>query len=813
MASLASDLANGMRAARRSLARQPLVAVTVVLILALGVGATTAAFSVVRGVLVHSVPYPRAAELVQVTSTLAEQGLSRVLVAFPRFEAYAAQSRSFSALVAYAKQDFTLTEDATPTTVTGARVSPGFFAAIEVAPIRGREFGADEQARGGPRAAMIGERLWNSRFGGAADIVGRTIAVNGEAVPIVGVVPARIASPLHDADLWLPRVYESDLVPPEQIERGAGYLRVMGRLKPGATAATADDDLGQVVADYRQRFGANRDAAFDVAVVPLATYLFGDVRGTLVLLWVAGALVFLIACANAGNVLLARYLARRTELDIRTAMGATRSVLLFQLLSESALLALAGVVAGLAAALVLLQGLAPLASQVLSTGTPYAFDPAVFAVAAILATLSVVITGSVPALYATSEHRSELIASGSRPATSGRSATRWRRAFATAQIAVSYALLAGALQQATSLLALQRLDRGFDPRGLLAFQIGPSAAKYPTPESRLELYRQVEGRIGRIPGVSAVGASQAMPIGDDQSIAYIREADQARQRDEWSHAQFRIVSPGYLGALGATLIGGRGFSDFDTRDGVPVTVVNRTLARQHFGDANPVGMRIFLGSFPGAREVVGVVTDVPQRWLEHDPLPEAWIPGPQLPVRLPAMYFLVRSDVPPATLVAAIRAEVAAVDPSQAVTRVRTMTAAAEEGLAIPRLRAFLIVAFALVGGLLAAVGLWSVMSQFVSERARAMAIRLALGAPPGTAKTDVVRAVASVTAAGIAIGLAGALALGRLGQHLFGGIESPGVMALIVAAVLLSATSGITVLVLAGRAARVDPARVMAAS
>ena len=801
----------GLRGALRSLARQPLVAATVIAIVGLGVGATTAAFSVVRGVLVHSVPYPRNAELVQVTSTRLDQGLTRVLVAFPRFEAYAAQSRSFTALVAYATQDFTITDGPTPVSVPGVRVSAGFFRMLEVAPIAGREFSPDEQARGGARAAMIGERLWRTQFGSAPNVLERSISINGEAMPIVGVVPARLAPPVQDAEVWLPRVYETDNIPPAQVEGGSGYLRVMGRLNDGVTPDGAREDLQRVVADYRQRLGAMRDAPFDAAVLPLGTYLFGDIRGTLIFVWIAGTLVFLLACANAGNVLLARYLSRRTELDIRSAIGATRTHVLLHLLAESAVLGVAGLVAGLLIAAAVLQQFAPLAAQVLATSTPYTFDWVVFGVAGVLAVLAIVITAAVPAFHATAEHRSAVIETGSRAPTPGRGAARWRRGFVTAQVALSYLLLAGAFQQASALLRVQRLDRGYDPRGLLAFRIAPSAAKYPTPESRLELYRQLEERVGGIPGVLAVGTSQAMPVGDDQTIAFNKEAEQARKREEWPQAQFRIVSPGYFGALGATLVQGRGFTAADAKESPGVTVINVTLARKHFGNDNPVGARIMLGSFPGAREVVGVVSDVRQRWLETEPLPEAYIPGPQLPVRLPPVYFLVRSAVAPDALVPAIRTAVAAQDPGQSVTRVRTMTAAAAEGLAIPRMRAFLVVGFALVGALLAAVGLWSVVSQYVAERRREIAIRVALGAPPGAAAADVLRSIVVMMAVGVAVGLAVALTLGRVAQQLLVGLEPPGALMLLAACVPLVVAGAVTAYVHARRATRVDPARVIA--
>ena len=802
----ANAVAIALRAALRSLSRQPVVTATVLLVLALGIGASTAMFSVVRGVLVHSVPYPREEELVQVTSAMPKQNLTQILVALPRLETYAAEGRSFSGLAAFAKQDFFVTDGPAPVSVPGARVSPDFFRTLEVAFVRGRDFTAEEQARGGPHAAIIDAGFWQTQFGGAADIIGKSVFINGEAVPVVGVVPSRFAPPLQDALIWLPRIYEPDFVPPEQVERGSAYLRVIGRLKPGVSPVAAQADLQRVVADYRARFASLRDATFDAAVDPLSTYLFGKVRNSLVFLWLAGMLVFLIACANAGNVLLSRYLDRREELDTRSAMGASRGQLVLQLLIECALLAVGSTALGFLLAANIRFWLAPLAAQVLGTTVPFSFDATVLLAAAGLGALTVLIAGVVPALEATAERRSSLVLAGSRRATSGKGASRWRRALVVAQVAVSYALLAGALQQAAALMKVQRMDRGYEAGGLTSFQIAPSAVKYSTPDSRLELYRRIEELIARAPGVTAAGASQAMPVGDDQTIAIIQETEHAKKPEEWPHAQFRIVSTGYHLALGVSLRSGRLFAAADSKDSRSVAIVNETLARRFFGNGGAVGQQIFLGSQPAPREIVGVVSDVRQSWLDPLPQPEVYVPTPQMWVRLPPMYFLVRSRLMDAALASTIRTQVASVDPVQSVTRLQNMATAAAVGLAVPRLRATLIVAFAVLGTLLAAVGLWSVMSQFIAERKREIGIRMALGSPPRAITAFVLKAGIVVTGLGVVVGLGTALALGRVTQHALAGIDQPAPMTLLGAGILLLAVGTAAALMPARRAARLDP-------
>ena len=799
-----------IRAAFRSLLRHRAPAATVLVILGLGLGASSAMLSVVRGVLVHSVPYPHEGQLVEIASTLPKQQGSRSYVSFPRFGAYAASARSLTGFAAFLRQQFSLTDDPTPVAVPGARVSPGFFAVLGVAPIRGREFSAEEQARGGPHAVIIGEGLWRARLGGAENILGKTLSIEGEAVPIVGVVPASFAPPLQDAEVFAPRVYEPDGVPPAQVERGAGYLYVVGRLSAGATPASALGELLQISKDYRARLGEAFDAAYEPLVIPLSTYLFGEIRASLLFLWAAGTLVFLIACANAGNVLLARFLDRRAELDVRAAVGATRRQLVLHLLAECGVLAVGGIVIGLLVALGVRLALAPLAAQVLTTNHAFAFDFTVFAFAAALGSLAVLLAGAVPALQATADHRSSLIAQSARGSTAGMGAARWRRALVVAQLAVSFALLALALQQAVALLRVQRLDRGFDPDGLLTFQIAPSASKYPDFGARLELYRRAEEQLARMPGFVAAGASQAFPVGDDQTISFIPEAEHDRKREEWPLAQFRIVTTGYLAALGAPMRRGRAFSAADTKDAPSVAVVNEALARRAFGGGDPVGKRVYAGGNPVPKQIIGVLADVRQKWLDPEPQAELFVPAAQMPIRLPPMYFLVRSRLAEAPLVAAIRTEVAAIDPAQPVTRVRAMRAAAAEGLAVPRMRAILVVGFAVLGTLLAAVGLWSVMSQLVAERTRELGIRMALGASPSGAMWIIVRTGVGLSTVGLGAGLVAAIALGRLAQRWLAGIEPPGAVVLVGAGVLLLAIGVAAAWAPARRAAGLEPLEAM---
>jgi len=302
----------------------------------------------------------------------------------------------------------------------------------------------------------------------------------------------------------------------------------------------------------------------------------------------------------------------------------------------------------------------------------------------------------------------------------------------------------------------------------------------------------------------------AFPVGDDQTIAFSPQADQMAKIDDWPQGQFRIVTPGYFRGLGVAMKRGREFAVSDSKDSPPVAIINETLARRHFGALDPVGRRLFLGSNPVPKEVVGVVADIRQRWLEPEALPEAYIPDAQLPARLPPLYFLVRGRVPTAALLAVVRARLATIDPTQPVTRVKTMEVASAEGLAIPRLRALLVVVFAVLGTLLAAAGVWSMMSQLVAERTRELGIRMALGAPPAVALRLVLAMGVQVGLLGWAAGLVGALFWGRLAQHALAGVEAPGVPVLMTAGIVLLAAAAGATLLPARRASRLDPVRAM---
>ena len=802
-----------LRAAVVATFRRRATAGLIVGLLALGIGTSAAMFAVVRGVLLRPLPYPAQEQLLWISESLPAQDLTNVGVSFPRFEMYEAGNRSLAGIGAFWKQDFTLTGSGTPARLPGARVSAGLFATLGVAPIAGRVFSKEEQVAGGPLVAMIGERLWRTTYGGARDVVGRVINVDGLPCTVIGIMPSTFTEPLGDVDVWMPRVSEPDLLPPPAVLGGAGYLGVVGRLRPDATVARATADLRRIAADYRARSGDMRDAPFDPAPVLLSENLTVDLRDSIVLLWAAGTFVFLIACANAGNLLLTRALSRRTEFGVRAALGASPRQLVQLLLAECVVLAAASIALGLVLAAVALRLVGRLATEVLPSTRPPAFDPAVFAFAALLGVVAVLVTGLAPALRITSGREGGLVSLTQRGTTAGRGASRWRRALVVAQVAVSFVLLAGALQQATELLALQRMDRGFDPQGVLTLQIAPSSPRFAAPPARLALYQQITERLAALPGVRAAGAAQALPVGEDQLTSFVAEAQRAVAVEERPKAQFRIVTPGYLEALGVTLVRGRTIAARDAADAVPAVVVSASLAQKYLGGTDVVGRRVFVGGNPNAppREIIGVVADVRSRWATSEADPAIYVPAAQMPIRLPPMAFLVRGQAAGLdALPAAVRAQVSAVAPEQAVTRMQPMHAVFDRGLAVPRLRALLMMLFGVLGTVLACVGVWAVMSQLVLERSRDIGIRVALGATRGAIVGLIVRTGLALSAAGLALGVVASLVVTRLLAGILPGIGAPDVTVLVGAGVLLFAIGCAAAYLPARRATRIAPFAVL---
>ncbi|MEX2153320.1 MAG: ABC transporter permease [Gemmatimonadaceae bacterium] len=742
-----------IRSAARSLLRKPALPIAVVAILSLGMAVTTAIFSVVNALMLRPLPYPESEKLVQIWSALPATGVMEGRVSYPRFEAYQAQTAAFAGLGAYWEQDFNLTGGSTPIRVIGARASATLFPLLGVTPVRGRLFTQDEDRPGGANVAVISERLWTTRFGSAPDIVGRSVSLDGVPVTVVGVLPASFAFGSADTDLWLPRVFEPGALPQALIRLGAGYLNVVGRLRPDADLARADSDLRAISERYRSEFASHRDAAHEPQLVRLSQQLRGETGRSLTILWVAAMLVFLIACANAGNLLLARHVSRRDELALHEAVGANRLQLVGMLTAECLLLAGVATIVGLLLAFGLLRAAAPLTSAAVPGFAAVRLDPVVLLSAFVALCLTLAVAGLLPAWLTTSRRTIAPPGMLRLSATATRGAARGRRLFAGAQVAVSFVLLVAAAQLFIALLELQRTDMGFEPSGALTMQLAPAAAKYPTLESQQQFYRAMEEQLAAIPGVSAVGAIQILPTIGDHRISFVVEGRPEPKPEERPLAQFSIATPGVFPAMEIALRRGRLPTEADRQGTPPVIVVNETFARRVFPGEDAVGRRLTFGPIPGSREIVGVVSDVRQQGPATEAVQGLYIPVAQFFARLPPMFLVVRAGVPPASLAPNVRQAAAKVDPDQPLAQVQSMESALRNALAVPRLRVWLVAVFAALGTLIAIAGVYSVISYVVAERTREFDIRLALGATPRSVAGLVLRATLAMTVGGLVAG------------------------------------------------------------
>lgn len=802
---------SALKYAGRSLLRRPALSAGIVSILGLGMGATVAIFSVVNALVILPLPYPESEGLVQVWSTLDSAGLDEASLSWPRFELYRSQTTAFTGLGALWKQDFNVAGRGESVRLQGARVSAEFFSTMKIEPVRGRLFTADEDRPGGASVAIISAGLWNTRFGSSPDTVGSNLTIDGQPFTIVGIVPGPFVFTRECCDLWVPRVFEPDTFSRSAIETGAGYLTVIGRLRPGFDTTRATADLQSVSRVYATEHPGNVDARFGPKVEPLAAQVLGDARDTLMVLLLAGALVFLISAANVGNLLLTHYVSRSEELAVQRAMGAQWYHLTGPMVAECFLLALAGVLVALVVATATLTWIRTTNPTVIPYWDSTGIDTNVVLFAMMLVTIACVIAGLLPALRATSSSRTRMLApTQPRGAIAGRGDKRWLRTCAVAQLALSFALLAAAAEVWRTMQRLEHVEAGYEPDALLTAQIAPTPNAYPDLESQSRFYRRLRERLLEISGVGEVGLSQTLPVIGNQRIPFRIVGRAVALAEERPVAQFRVVDLGYFRAMGIPLRQGRAFAETDTREKASVIVISESLARRHFPDQDPLRGQIVLGT-TAPRQVIGIVGDVRELGAAAEPQSGVYIPVPQMfAPRLPPMYMVVRTELDPASLTETVRRATLSVDPDQPLARVRPMRDIVDEGLAVPRLRALLAAAFAATGILLAAIGVASVLSHIAVTQAREFGVRVALGASPASVVMTMLKTTFLLIAVGVSAGLVGALALIRVLQLFLGDVIVTEAGPVAFSAAVIAISAAVATIIPVARLLRLDPVRVL---
>ncbi|MGB2715293.1 MAG: ABC transporter permease [Vicinamibacterales bacterium] len=812
-----TDLRQDSWYALRGLGKTPGFTATAALTLALGIGANTAIFSVISGVLLAPLPYRDASRLVFVWSTSSTFPLEPLTPG--RLVDFRAQMTSLSAFAGISHVPFNLTGSGDPERISGSSVSSSFFDVLGVAPLIGDTFhtnAADD------RAVVLSHRLWSTRFGADSAIVGRTIMLNGTARTIVAVMPPSFEWPAITAtpgtfdgpQLWVPGTSrdiprmpidrEGDLA----ANRQAGYLRAVARLKDGVTIDQARREA-EIVAQRLARQYPNEEGGRSATVIPLREQFVGHVRKPMMVLLAAVAFVLAIACANIASLLLGRSAVRRREIALRLALGASRSRVVRQLLTESTILAIGSGLIGLMLAFGASRWLATL-SPAGFEGVHAVVDGGVLLFTGAVAVVTGILCGLAPAWHVSTGVLAMDLGEGGARGTAGPRAGRTRDALVIAEIAVALVLLVGAGLMLRSFHALSRVDTGIDTHNLLTFDMFLSGERAQYQRQQVAFYDEALRLISGLPGVTRAAAAVTLPIGgDDFAAGFTIEGRPLPPPGQEPRAGYQVVTPGYFRAMGIPVLSGRDFAASDTRETPRVVLVNQTFVRQHWRGAEPVGKRIRVGREGDEwMTVVGVVGDIRHLGPATPPRPEFYQPHSQR--SFPFMSFVVRTAVSPERLVPSIRAAVTSLDPVQPISRVSTMEDHIARSLARPRILSVLIASFGALALVLAVVGIYGVMSYAVAQRTHEIAIRTALGASAAEVIRMVLRKAAWLAAAGVVCGLALTVGATRTLAGLLFEVAPTDVPTYAVVVTLLSAVALLAAAMPAVRATRIEGARAL---
>jgi putative ABC transport system permease protein len=800
----------------RVLLSRPAFSAVAILTLALGIGANTAIFTVINAVLLRPLPYhdpSRLVLLIERTSQFPTQTTS-----WQNFVDWRDQTKSFDAVAAIRTLTMTLTGRGEPDRIPAKMVTAPLLPMLGVTPPLGRAFSAEEDRPGAAGVALLSDALWHRRFGGTADAVGRTITLDNQPYTVIGVLPPGFQL-MQPADVLLPMGPWAATLPDDRSWH-PGILP-LARLKAGVALAQAQAEM-DVISDRLAKQYPEFNHGVTAEAKPFHDFVVQNVRQSLLVLAAAVAFVLLIACANVANLLLARAVGRQKEIAIRTAIGATRLRIAAQLLTESVVLALAGGAVGLLLAFWTVPLLAALAGANTPAAAAITLDPAALAFTIVMSILTGVVFGLAPAAQTARVDVSGAINEAGRGSQAGAAHHRLRSLLVVAEMALATMLLVGAGLLTRSLMRLQDVSTGINPAGVLVADAPLSPVKYATAAERNLLVDRLRERLGALPGVTLADVATAPPFsGNGSSIHFNITGRPPKGPEEFIITGFRAVSDGYFRALGIPLLSGRTFTTRDRETAPTVAVVNEAFVKRFFAGATrqALGAHAQLGATPSPTEgpdgaplmeIVGVVGDTKQAF-EAAIQPTLFVPYQQPPIDiLGGMYrnlsLVLKTTGDPLAVASGLRAAMQEVDRDQPLVRVRTMEEAMTESVAQPRLRTTLIALFSAVALLLSLIGVYGVMAYAVSERTHELGVRIALGAEPGDIRRLVVREGTRLSAVGIAIGIAGALATSRsLGALLFG-VSATDPATFAIAAVGLAIAGLAAAYIPARRASRIDP-------
>jgi putative ABC transport system permease protein len=834
-------LRQDLRLAIRGLLRAPGFAAVTILTLALGIGANTAIFSIVNGVILRPLPYPKPEQLMYLTTQFPALGFDQFWVSPPEYFEFRELNQSFASVGAYATGEVNLTAGDRPLRARSASVDDALFTTLGIQPLAGRLFAKGEadvtpppNPTGPvplPPICVLSYELWQTAFGGQPNIVGQMIEINGLRREVIGIMPPGADVMDNRTEIWMPL----GLNPANRQARGSHFLYLIGRLKDGVSPALAQSELRTLIESWGQRTGvrnhlfafapppgqaapANAGAGHILQMHPVQQQIIGSAGRAIWMLQAAVGFVLLIACANLANLMLARAETRHREFAVRTALGAGRGRLLRQFMTEGMLLSILGGVLGLVLAQAGVQALIRLYPASLPRTSEVAVDPAVLFFTLFIATLTGVIFGLAPLLHTRMKMLATALKEGGAKGATGAARHHVRRGLVMAEVALAVMLVIGAGLLIRTVYNLTAVDAGFERSRLVTFQLSLATANYPQPSARGQFFQRLLDRLRATPGIQGASAMSGLPPNrplnaNDTDIGnYTAPPEGPFENVDY----YQTVMTGYFETMGIPIVQGRSFQASDAVSG-PVVIVNETLVNTFWKDRNPIGQTLKPGLAPFAQvpdfTVIGVAKDVKQGGVDKKTgteiyllIDQAIVAKPPLNFVLPTLNIVLRTTLPPASLRTELEAVVREGDPSVPIVRLRDMENVFNQSIERPRLLAQLLGGFAGLALLLAAIGTYGVLSYMVAERRREIGIRMALGADQGNVLTAVMKQGLTLTVVGLIVGLAGALAMNRLIASMLFGVQPTDPATLVAVVTTITIVAVVACLLPAWKASRVDP-------
>jgi len=798
------DLMQDLRYGLRVLIKSPVFTTVAVLSLALGIGANTAIFSVVNKLMLRPLPYPDSQQIMDVWHTPPQESFpgSRTFSVSPaNYLDWKSQNNSFEHMAAYTYAGFSLSTNDDPVSVIGAAVTSEFFSVLRSSVSQGRAFLSEEEQPGSNHVVVLSHGLWQRAFGADSNLIGQTLTLNSQSYTLIGIMPAGFEFP-QQAELWIPLPWDEK----EKQTRSIHDYMVIARLNPNVSLAQAQAEMSKISSNLEQQY-PEENKGWGAVVIPLQEDLIGDIRPALLVLFSAVGFVLLIACANVANLMLARGANRQKEIAIRMALGAGRARIVRQLLSESVLLAAVGGALGL-----LLAGwggkfLVQLSAGTLPNISEIGIDRWAFGFTLLVSFGAGIVAGIAPAFQFSTADTSTTLKQGTGRTGGSSVKQRTRKALVISEVALSLILLIGAGLMIRSFWKLQQVNPGFNTSNILTMSVGLSPVKYSNAQQRAAFFDRALEQVSAVPGVVSVGVTTTLPLaGSGSTQPFTIEGRPGAAVAEQVMALTRYISQDYFITMGIPLRQGRFFTDQDRENSVPAIIISESMARQFWPGENPVGKRL-TPSFhlqQGPREIVGVVGDVKGQGLDADVSAMMYMPYKQTP--RPAMTFVVRTASDPQNFTQTVSKAIYAIDKQQALRNIRTMEQVLANSVSGQRFNMTLLMAFAALALILAAVGVYGVMNYSVTLRRRELGIRMALGAQA----TDVLRLVLGqglmLTLIGVGVGLAGAYGLTRLMANLLYGVPATDLLTFASVSSVLMAVGLLASYIPAHRATKVDP-------